>query len=251
MTLALVTVTAPVAVGRLSDALAAITTLGNPARDDVALALGRPDGEDGIHFASLHAIPPTDEDSPSGHIVLEFSADGSEPEALKRLVDRVGPALRTVFSMASDWIGGDLLAYLTDRRLELGFGWSGRTGLAFAGTPGMSVGRIRREAELAKGLAAGLEDQGDGWSALQRLAAIRDRVRANPSQQWALQTPESLPPAPNAGLFSVILSLAVSFAKIFLWPLAVVAVAIGALAYLAVQIMTAAHNVQVTNNAGS
>jgi protein-S-isoprenylcysteine O-methyltransferase Ste14 len=31
----------------------------------------------------------------------------------------------------------------------------------------------------------------------------------------------------------------------------IVAVAIGALAYLAVQIMTAAHNVQVSNNTGS
>lgn len=60
------------------------------------------------------------------------------------------------------------------------------------------------------------------------LNALRDR--------WAVLRAE-----PEAGYTS----------EFFVVTGLIVAVAIGALAYLAVQIMTAAHNVQVTNNTGS
>ena len=135
MAQALVTVAAPLSVGRIADALAAIKPLGNPATPDVAAALEVLDGDEGVHFMSLHAIAPTDADSRTAHIVLEFSADGSEDQALRRLVSQFGPQLKTVFSIASDWTHGELFDYLSRRKLTLGFGWMGRTGLAFPGTP--------------------------------------------------------------------------------------------------------------------
>jgi deferrochelatase/peroxidase EfeB len=218
---ALVTVAAPVDVGRIPEVLSAITPLGNPAADDLAAALAALDGDQGVHFASLHAIPPTDDGSRTGHIVLEFSADGSEADALRRLVERMRSWLLPVFSKAADWKGGDLLAYLTARKLILGVGWTGRTGLAFAGTPGMSVGRIRREADLAKRLTAWLELQDGGLSPLERLTRIRDQARADPDCGWGLETPEALPLAPVWTTLSLVIGVAVSFVKTFLWPFGV------------------------------
>jgi deferrochelatase/peroxidase EfeB len=233
---ALITIAAPIAVGRISDALAVIQQLGNPAVPDVAEVLGRLDGDAGVHFLSLHAIPPTDEASPRGHLVLEFSADGSEAEALARVVDRIGPRLTDVFRLADDWKGGDFLAYLGARKLRLGVGWTGRTGLAFAGTPGMSVGRIRREAELAQRLTASLETQGEGLSALDRLARIREQVRADAASQWALTTPDALPVAPTWNTFGLVIDMAVSFVKTYLWPFAILwgLIVLARVAYLAV-----------------
>ena len=135
MVQALVTIAAPVAVARIPEVLLAITPLGNPAADDVAAALDTLDGDQGVHFASLHAIPPTDEDGPTGHIVLEFSADGRESDALRRLVDRIRPRLLAVFSMAADWKGGDLLAYLSAHKLILGVGWTAAPALPSPARP--------------------------------------------------------------------------------------------------------------------
>ncbi len=218
MAQALVTIAAPLSIGRIAEALAAIAPLGNPATADVVAALQVLDADEGMHFMSLHAIAPTDADSPSGHLVLEFSADGSEDQALKRVVRQFGPQLKTVFSKASDWRDGDLYDYLSHRKLTLGFGWMGRTGLAFPGTPGMTVGRIVREAKLASLIAASLETQKDGLTALERLAAIRDQVRGDPANRWALETPEALPVAPTWTLLSLILGAGADFIARFLWP---------------------------------
>ena len=60
MSQAMVTVSTPIAAARIDEAIALIRGLGNPASTDVAAALDELDGNDGIHFASLHAIPPGD-----------------------------------------------------------------------------------------------------------------------------------------------------------------------------------------------
>jgi deferrochelatase/peroxidase EfeB len=218
MTHALVTIAAPIAVAKLPQALTLIEPMGNPAREDIAAVLDGLDGDEGVHFVSLHAIPPTDADSPRGHIVLEFSADGSEADGIRRIALRLGAWLQPVFSLADDWKSQSLASYLTAHKLVLGVGWSGRTGLAFAGTPGMSVGRIRREADLARRLTASLEGQGEGLSALARLERLRAQVRADGANAWALETPEPLPPAPDPSLFKVIPAVTVSLITTYLWP---------------------------------
>jgi len=215
---ALVTIAAPLAVDRIPRALDLIRALGNPANSAVAAALDRLDNDAGVHFASLHAIAPTDPQSANGHLVLEFSADGTEEAALARIVDRLGAELGAIFASAADWRGGPLLAYLAARKLKLGVGWTGRTGLAFAGTPGMSVGRIRREAELATNLTARLEVEPGGLSALDRLNRVRSAVRGDSSFAWALGTPEALPVAPTTTTLGLILATAASFVATYLWP---------------------------------
>ena len=73
----MVTIAAPLAVSKIPAAPRASSRRWaiRPA-PSVAADLDRLDGDAGVHFASLHAIAPTDTTSPNGHLVLEFSADG-------------------------------------------------------------------------------------------------------------------------------------------------------------------------------
>lgn len=222
---ALVTISAPIAADNIAAALGLIQAMGNPAMGAAAAALEELDGDQGVHFVSLHAIAPTDPQNPNGHLVLEFSSDGTEAAALAWIVSRIGVELQTIFALAADWRAGNFIAYLTARKLTLGVGWTGRTGLAFAGTPGMSVGRIRGEAGLAEYLAAKLENQNPGLSALQRLDQIRTAIRkappGEPDFRWALQTPDAPPTAPSPSTIELVLAIAASFVTTFLWPLAI------------------------------
>ncbi len=56
MTFALVTIIAPLAHDRLTEAEARIDALGNPADPAISAALDHLDGGDGTHFCSLHAV---------------------------------------------------------------------------------------------------------------------------------------------------------------------------------------------------
>jgi deferrochelatase/peroxidase EfeB len=215
----MITIAAPLAVAKIPQALTLIEALGNPADPAVALDLNRLDGDAGVHFASLHAIAPTDTTSATGHLVLEFSADGDDAAAIALVVNRLGARLRPIFDLSSDRPGADLEAYFSRHSLKLGVGWMGRTGLAFAGTPGMSVGRIRREAELSARLAIELENQPGGVEALDRLQCVRASIRADAKFAWALETPEAAPVAPNLDTLSLVFSVATSFVTTFLWPL--------------------------------
>ncbi len=215
----MVTIAAPLGVERIDDALALIRAMGNPAQPDIQAALDRLDIDDGIHFMSLHAIAPTNPASKTGHLVLEISADGAEGAAIARVADRIGARLRPIFELSTAKPGADLAAYFSRHALTLGVGWTGRTGLPFCGTPGMSVGRIRREAVLGDRLAAEVERQGGAISALDRLKQVRAAIGADPDYAWALETPEPPPPSPNVA--NLIGSLIVDFAKVFLWPLAI------------------------------
>jgi len=112
MSHALVTIIAPLALDRVGGAEAAIEALGNPARADIRVALGKhEDAEHGTHFASLHAF--RSQDGKRAYLAFEFSADGPEDDALARIDRQIGEHLRPVFMLASDWNNGDLLAYLS------------------------------------------------------------------------------------------------------------------------------------------
>src|SRR5882724_11871444 len=112
MSHALVTVIAPLDLDRVATAEAAVDALGNPARADIRAALDqREDSEHGTHFASLHAF--RSYDGKRAYMAFEFSADGTDDEALSRIAGQIGNDLQSVFRHASDWRnGGDLLAYL-------------------------------------------------------------------------------------------------------------------------------------------
>src|SRR3954471_919126 len=160
MSNALVTIIAPLDLAKVAEAEASIDKLGNPARPDIRAALDKlDDGENGTHFASLHAIK--SQDGKRAYIVLEFSADGTEDKALERIERQVGQHLRPVFMHSSAWTdGGELLAFLRKHKVITANGWSANPGALFAGTPGLPVGRILRESKLAARITARLAQQG-------------------------------------------------------------------------------------------
>ena len=183
---ALVTIIAPLDLDRLADAEAAIDLLGNPARNDIRAALDRhEDAEHGTHFASLHAFK--SQDGKRAYLAFEFSADGPEADALARIDRQIGEHLRPVFMLAKDWNGGELLAFLRRHSVAPGNGWFSSPGLLFAGTPGLTVGRISREAKLAAFVTGVLSGQPADWDALTRVEDARKQVAntRNSSMPWS------------------------------------------------------------------
>ncbi len=198
---------------------AAIDRLGNPADGRLKAALDRldPDGG-GTHFMSLHAIP-----GPEGgdaHLVFEFTADGGERRACERIVAAIGPDLEPIFRRVADWsdtIG--LLDYLLAHRLKVGQGLFANAGLCFPGTPGMSVGRIRGEAELARFIAPLIDNHHPDLRPIDRLAEVRKTVEAEPGLAWALEPPPPpLRTGSNPPIFQLVLRYALPFFPQYMWP---------------------------------
>jgi deferrochelatase/peroxidase EfeB len=219
---ALVTIIAPVDLDRVADVEATIDKLGNPATTEIRAALDTlEDGEHGTHFASLHAFRSCD--GKRAYIAFEFSADGSDDEALARVERQVGEHLRPVFMHASDWEDGrELLAYLRRHTVVPVNGWFGNPGLLFAGTPGLTVGRIRREARLGARVAGLLSEQTTQLNALERVEEVRTQLAMDAEFKDALTPgiPTKLFVAPK--LLRFVLQLILSFSKTYLWPLGLV-----------------------------
>jgi deferrochelatase/peroxidase EfeB len=217
----LITIVAPVRSGDIAELNVRIDALANPCNDTVREALDRIDPEGaGIHFMSLHAI--AGDEGEDGHLVFEFTADGDREAALRRIDTAVGADLTPVFAMARDWRDNVGLASYLDRHvIKVGSGLFDPPGLCFAGTPHMSVGRIRDEAALAKFVGPLVDDGRSDLRAIDRLAAVRRAVAASPFK-WALEPPlppgrEGREPAPGW----LVPALAGPFAKVYLWPFAI------------------------------
>jgi hypothetical protein len=209
---ALITIIAPLDLDRVADAEAAIDVLGNPARSDIRAALDRhEDVEHGTHFASFHAFK--SQDGKRAYLAFEFSADGPEADALARIDRQIGEHLRPVFTLASDWNDGELLAYLRSHTVTPGNGWFSSPGLLFAGTPGLTVGRIWREAKLASFVTGILSRQPADWDALSRVEDARKQVVQPKEFKHALQLGVSAPLYKQPTWLRFITRSAVSFAE--------------------------------------
>ncbi|MET1110662.1 MAG: hypothetical protein ABWX67_03955, partial [Allosphingosinicella sp.] len=209
----------------------AIDGLGNPADGRLREALDRLDADGGgTHFMSLHAIPGPD--GGDAHLVFEFTADGGERRALERIVAAIGADLEPIFRRVSDWSDNvGLLDYLLAHRLKVGQGLFANAGLCFPGTPGMSVGRIRGEAELARFLAPLVDNGHPDLRPIDRLAGVRKAVAAEPGLAWALEPPPPpLRTGSNPPIFRLVLRYALPFFPQYMWPfgllLAAIAVAL-------------------------
>jgi deferrochelatase/peroxidase EfeB len=219
----LVTIVAHVPAAHLTRLDSLIDGLGNPADKAVSKSL---DAAGCIHFMSLHAIP--EGDDRKGYLVLEFTADGEPRAALDKIAAAIGDRLVPIFAAATDWRPKqELAAWLDAHRITVGAGIFANPGLCFAGTPGMSVERIRKEAALARFVMPLLEDGGTSLRPIDRLAAVRAAVKASPDQAWALGAPpaaakEGLPLPKGLGL---VLKVAPAFIATYLWPAAVILVA--------------------------
>ena len=226
MTLAIVTIVAPLDRRNLAEAEAAIDALGNPPRDDIREALDGQSGTDGTHYCSLHAIQ--SKEVGKAYLLFEFSADGGDSEAIARLASAIGPNLATIFSLASDWKKNtDIGDYLLAHKIRNGLGLFSSPGLAFAGTPGMSVGRIRAEARLALKVVDLLKQQSGHMWAMDRVEAVRDLLRDDIEFADMLETGTAAPPHAPLDLLPLVFRLAGSFCATYLWPVCLVVLALG------------------------
>ena len=212
MSHALVTIVAPLPESRIHDADALIDQLGNPPRPDLKAAL---DDAPGTHFCSLHAI--RSKTPGKAYLAFEFSADGTESEATARIAQAIGRHLAPIFALASDWTN-DIAAYLESHRIKIGVGLLSSPGLAFAGTPGLSVPRIRAEQRLAKSAAEALAQLPETTPALDRIERIRNDLAADPAFAPLLETAIPAPPYDPPDTAGLIGALALSFVATYLWP---------------------------------
>jgi deferrochelatase/peroxidase EfeB len=218
----LVTIVASIRREDVAEFNALIDGLGNPAEDPVRAALDITDADgSGTHFMSLHAIAGADRED--AHLVFEFTADGTERRAIERIVAAIGARLEPIFAKALDWRPGTrLVDYLETHKIGVGQGLFANVGLCFAGTPGMTVGRIRDEAALAGFVGPFVDNLEPDMRPIDRLAEIRRRVEAEPRFRWAL-TP---PPAPDREArdpppLQVVREFAWPFIRTYLWPVAI------------------------------
>ena len=214
MSHALVTIVAPLDPAKLEEAQNAIDALSNPARPDLTTALGERDGDNGIHFASLHALPSFT--AGKAHIILEFSADGDQKWAIGWIAKAIGSALDGVFSLARDRGSALIEDYLGAKAINTGYGLGANPGLGHDGSPQMSVGRIIAEAKLFEHISDLLAHQGGGMSALDRLDAVR---AALPSSDAVMLKPaEAPPPSTLTDTFSAGLATVAGALRTYLWP---------------------------------
>ncbi|WP_235679060.1 cytochrome P450 [Aquibium microcysteis] len=193
---AFVTIAAPVASGVDVPALRdEVARLGNPATGGIRAAL---DDTRAVHFASLSVIGSADPrvETVDGRfdVVLEFSADGSEAEAIALMAEKAGPFLRTVFEKAGVLPAGrELTSFLLMHSVRVGPGLRTPAGLVFTGTPGHGVARIKAEACLEAELRAELSRlrPDPDETALARLQRLRRHLAELGGYDWAFQ------PAPH------------------------------------------------------
>jgi Dyp-type peroxidase family len=190
--------------------------LGNPANEMVEKAL---DPKSGIHFASMHALEGSD--GVRGHLLFEMTCDGESDASIAYLAARLTEPLTALFSHANDWReGNDLANYLQRHSVRGGFGLFDPPGVDFAGTPGMSVARIREESELRRHVEELLAELLRDIRPITQLRAARDSLQASSAWSWAVQPPDAFDSSGTTGHFGLarILRVGMAFVKTYLWP---------------------------------
>ncbi len=221
MTQACVTVVFPFPAARESDVNAVLDGFGNPAQPPCALPLN---DAAFVHFMSMVVVPTGDEQS--AHLVIEVCADGQPRAALERLVETIPDALlRVLAATGNGEIRREQLGtYLEEKRIEVGSRWLATPGLTFAGTPGMTVSRIKGEARLASRIRELLDEllndehRAPG-SARAQLEQVRRAIFSDIDLKWAFVS-EPVPLLGDAKPWSNLLKpLLVAAWRDFLWML--------------------------------
>jgi deferrochelatase/peroxidase EfeB len=217
---ALVTIIAKVSAENFERARTLVEALGNPAaapaREAFEAVAAEP-GELAIHFSSLTVFPAT---GGGGHLLFEFSGDGPAPELIQALARHLGPLVKPAFELAADWSGEALAAYWTSHVVNVGHGYFSNPGVVFAGTPDMSVKRIRDEQRLRERLKSIVEEDRTAFtSALDTLDRVRSTLRADASFAWALEPKDTATLHAERSGVGPYLKIGLSAARTYLWPL--------------------------------
>jgi Dyp-type peroxidase family len=190
----MVTVVCPVKpTSSLADIRGKIAALGNPAGSEIRAAL---DASGVIHFAGL-AVAATDDsqgkpDRDGAHLVLELSGDGSNDDVIDAFADHAGPLVRGIFEQACSFPGGQTLnQFMRKHAVEISPSFGSNAGLVFSGTPGLSVGRIRAEADLADMARSIVEEPRSKMNAAAVLQEVRQRISREGDLSWAFEAAEN------------------------------------------------------------
>ena len=192
-----------------------LDALGNLKGGPIATALDR---SEFVHFMSLTVVRGVS--GGAAHLVLEASADGYPAGVLRRLADVIGGELRRVLDVAGVRVPDSQLdEFLVRHDRQGGQGWFSVPGVAFDGTPGVTVGRIRQEAELAAVIQRIFDEHRPRRPALAILQHVRARLFAEGKYKWAFVAE----PVPLLGeipkVWRSIGPVAWSALRAFLWPL--------------------------------
>ena len=212
---AFVTVVVPFDDSRSVAVNAHLDALGNLARPPLSETLN---ASAFVHFMSLTVV--RDSSGGSAYLVLEASADGYPGGVLNRLAREIGPELCRVLALAGVHVPESQLGeFLVRHGRQVGQGWFAVSGVVFTGTPGMTVGRIRREAELAARIQQILDDLPAQGSALATLERLRAHLFGEAVYKWAFVA-EPMPLLADAPKgWSFVGPVVWSALRTFLWPL--------------------------------
>jgi len=223
MNQAFVTVIVPFSAARAAAVDLKLDALGNPARPDVVQGLHKPAY---VHFMSMVVVPAL-EGQGLAHLVIEVCADGHPRAALARLAKRIPGTLSAALEAAGLAPERERLgAFLEAHRREFGIGWPRNAGVAFAGTPGMSVERIHAEKRLAERIRELLDRDRTPRPALEKLNGVREEIFRDAKLKWAFLSE----PVPLLGeakpLSDAVWPLLKAAFRDFLWPLLLPPVAV-------------------------
>ena len=230
MTHSFVTIAIPFRVG-CSDAVEQqLDDLGRPEGGRMEHVRRRLDATELVHFMSITVVrgdkcigglPDVVDDHPDGpsFIIMEVSVDGGAEPALAAIATAMAADLDALLAAAGVDIEDAALAeFLSRHRIEIGQGWFSTPGLAYDGTPDMTVRRIRREDNLAQRIAQMVDRPVTGTTALGILEAVRKQLWAE-SEKWAFVADPT--PSLQVNPFSkwrARFGTALSAVRNFLWP---------------------------------
>jgi deferrochelatase/peroxidase EfeB len=148
-----------------------------------------------IHFLSITVVRGDDARSvgmqgahrqpENSFIIIEASVDGGMDRAIDTIAATMKTELETMLAEAGvPYKGMEISDLLRNHRHDVGQGWFSTPGLNYDGTPGMTVQRIKQEAELADQIEDMLQDRHRGSSALSVLEDVRSKLW-DKGEKWA------------------------------------------------------------------
>jgi deferrochelatase/peroxidase EfeB len=173
-----------------------------------------------IHFFSAVVLPPDRlNDDGASWLSIEAVVDGLDDEAavlLSRELEGVlQPVAAAMGTTATD--APAIAAWLEAHRLPLGTGLGRGHGLAFDGTPGMTVSRIRQEARLTDRVRDLLRCPNlPKDSALARMRWVRGKIFEDVALKWALFSEPTQLLAPRRSRGAIALTILLAAARDYL-----------------------------------
>lgn len=213
MTTAAVSYLVTIPPGAEADVAAALAAIRAPHVDPGAADPG------GIHFFSAVVLPPDRlNDDLVSWLSIEAVVDGLDDEAALRLSQALEAVLKPVAGAmrapAAD--APAIAAWLDAHRLPLGTGLGRGHGLAFDGTPGMTVARIRQEARLADRVRDLLRCPKLPAAPLERMRWLRSEIFEDAAFKWALFSEPTQLLAPRRSAGSIALTILLAAARDYL-----------------------------------